>query len=174
MPDDDDLLDVAIRGVEDLNAQYSNSGPDRFHLFHRRRQWNPAEGQWMGWERKRGKLQEFNRLLRGARDTSYIVAAADPAFLANIRYVITLDSDTQLPRDSARRLIGTALHPLNQPRVDPQLNRGTEGYAIFQPRVSMALTSSSRSHSTRIFSGHTAVDPYTTAVSALYQDLFVE
>lgn len=172
--DDDDLLEVAIRGVEDLNAQYVDSGPNRFYLFHRRRQWNPAEGVWMGWERKRGKLEEFNRLLRGARDTSYVVAAADPAFLATVRYVITLDSDTQLPRDSARRLIGTALHPLNQPWLDPNLNRVTEGYSIFQPRVSMALTSSSRSHFARIFSGHTGVDPYTTAVSDLYQDLFGE
>lgn len=174
MPDDDDLLDVAIRGVEDLNAQYSDSGPPRFYLFHRRRQWNPAEGKWMGWERKRGKLEEFNRLLRGARDTSYLVPLVDEAFLSTVRYVITLDSDTQLPRDSARRLIGAALHPLNQPRVDPQLNRVTEGYAILQPRVSMALTSSSRSHFARIFSGHTGVDPYTTAVSDLYQDLFGE
>jgi len=174
MPDDDDLLDVAIRGVEDLNAQYADAGPERFYLFHRRRLWNPAEGVWMGWERKRGKLEEFNRLLRGARDTSYVVAGADPAFLATVRYVITLDSDTQLPRDSARRLIGTALHPLNQPWLDPNLNRVTEGYAIFQPRVSMALTSSSRSHFARIFSGHTGVDPYTTAVSDLYQDLFGE
>lgn len=173
MPDDDQLLDVAIKGVEDLNARYSDSSPDRFYLFHRCRRWNPTEGKWMGWERKRGKLQEFNRLLRGARDTNYIVAA-DTAFLAKVRYVITLDSDTQLPRDSARRLIGTALHPLNGPRLDPQTKRVTEGYAIFQPRVSMALTSSSRSHFARIFSGHTGVDPYTTAVSDLYQDLFSE
>ena len=174
MPADDDLLVAAIRGVEDLNAQYSVTGPNRFYLFHRRRRWNPAERQWMGWERKRGKLEEFNRLLRGARDTSYIVAEADPAFLATVRYVITLDSDTQLPRDAARRLIGTALHPLNQPRLDPHLNRVTEGYAILQPRVSMTLTSSSRSRFARIFSGHTGVDPYTTAVSDLYQDLFGE
>jgi cyclic beta-1,2-glucan synthetase len=174
MPDDDRLLDVAIKGVEDLNARYGDSIPDRFYLFHRRRRWNAIEGKWMGWERKRGKLEEFNQLLRGARDTNYIVAAADPAFLATFRYVITLDSDTQLPRDSARCLIGTALHPLNEPRLDPQLNRVTEGYAILQPRVSMALTSSSRSHFARIFSGHTGVDPYTTAVSDLYQDLFGE
>ena len=128
----------------------------------------------MGWERKRGKLHEFNRLLRGASDTSYIVATADPAFLSKVRYIITLDSDTQLPRDSARRLIGTALHPLNEPDLDSQLRRVTEGYGIFQPRVSMALASSSRSHFSRIFSGHTGVDPYTTAVSDVYQDLFGE
>jgi cyclic beta-1,2-glucan synthetase len=174
MPDDDRSLDAAVRGIEELNARYREGQADRFYLFHRRRQWNPVEGRWMGWERKRGKLHEFNRLLRGARDTSYIVATADAAFLSKVRYVITLDSDTQLPRDAARRLIGTALHPLNQHYLDKRVNRVTEGYGILQPRVSMTLTSSSRSHFARIFSGHTGVDPYTTAVSDVYQDLFGE
>ena len=174
MPDDDVVLNIAIKGIEELNARYGESQAERFYLFHRRRQWNPTEGKWMGWERKRGKLHEFNRLLRGAFDTSYFVATADATFLSSIRYVITLDSDTQLPRDCARRLIGTALHPLNQPRIDPLSNRVTDGYGILQPRVSMTLTSSSRSHFSRIFSGHTGIDPYTTAVSDVYQDLFGE
>ena len=174
MPDDDRLLEAAIKGVEDLNARYSENHAERFYLFHRRRRWTADEEKWIGWERKRGKLHEFNRLLRGARDTSYIVATADPAFLSKCRYVITLDSDTQLPRDAARRLIGTALHPLNQPRFDPDANRVIEGYGILQPRVSMTLTSSLRSRFARIFSGHTGVDPYTTAVSDVYQDLFGE
>ena len=174
MPDDGKLVDAATQGIADLNARYSENGTKRFHLFHRCRLWNPEEEKWMGWERKRGKLREFNRLLRGAEDTSYIVATADPGLLSTIRYVITLDSDTQLPRGAARRLIGTALHPLNQPFLDPQAGRVTEGYAILQPRVSMTLTSSSRSHFARIFSGHTGLDPYTTAVSDVYQDLFGE
>ncbi|MFY9608370.1 MAG: glucoamylase family protein [Blastocatellia bacterium] len=174
MPDDDRLFEAASKGVEELNARYVTDGRDRFYLFHRRRVWNPREGKWIGWERKRGKLHEFNRMLRGDRDTTYVGATGDPAFFSKVRYVITLDSDTQLPRDAARRLIGTALHPLNQPRVDPQVNRVTEGYAILQPRVSMTLTSSSRSWFVRIFSGHTGVDPYTTAVSDVYQDLFGE
>ena len=171
MPDDDDLLEAASQGIEELNARYES---ERFHLFHRHRTWNPMEERWMGWERKRGKLNEFNRLLRGAADTSYIVATGDPELLSTVRYVITLDSDTQLPRDSARRLIGAALHPLNQPYLDPGLKRVTQGYGILQPRVSMALASSSRSHFSRIFSGHTGVDPYTTAVSDVYQDLYGE
>ncbi|HZM91203.1 MAG TPA: carbohydrate-binding protein, partial [Blastocatellia bacterium] len=171
MPDDDELIETAVKGIDELNGRYE---PGRFHLFHRGRKWNQMEGKWMGWERKRGKLTEFNRLLRGAEDTSYIVATADPALMSTIRYVITLDSDTQLPRDSARRLIGTALHPLNQPVIDPELNRVTQGYGILQPRVSMTLASSSRSHFSRIFSGHTGLDPYTTAVSDVYQDLFGE
>ncbi|HSO75227.1 MAG TPA: carbohydrate-binding protein, partial [Blastocatellia bacterium] len=174
MPDDDRLLEAASKGVEDLNARYINGGPDRFYLFHRRRIWNPSEGKWIGRERKRGKLHEFNQVLRGSRDTSYVVATADAAFLSKIRYVITLDSDTQLPRDAARRLIGAALHPLNYARLDPQVNRVTQGYGILQPRVSMTLMSSSRSLFARIFSGHTGVDPYTTAVSDVYQDLFGE
>ena len=174
MEDDDRILETAVKGIEELNSRYREVGFRRFHLFHRRRLWNAAEGKWMGWERKRGKLHEFNRLLRGADDTSYILSTADKAFLSKVRYVITLDSDTQLPRDSARRLIGTALHPLNHPRIDPDLNRVTQGYGILQPRVSMTLESSSRSLFARIFSGHTGVDPYTTAVSDVYQDLFRE
>lgn len=174
MADDDAVLAAATGGVAELNARYSESTTERFYVFHRRRQWNPVEGKWIGWERKRGKLHEFNRLLRGARDTSYVVATAGPDFLSGFRYVITLDSDTQLPRDSARRLIGTAMHPLNQPRLDRRLNRVTEGYGILQPRVSMTLTSASRSLFARIMSGHTGVDPYTTAVSDVYQDLFGE
>ncbi|HWO01644.1 MAG TPA: carbohydrate-binding protein, partial [Blastocatellia bacterium] len=174
MPDDDRIVEAAIDGLDELNARYSDGEHDRFHLFHRRRVWNPSEEKWMGWERKRGKLHEFNRILRGARDTSYIVSTANQALLSKVRYVITLDSDTQLPRGSARRLIGTALHPLNQPRLDPGAGRVIAGYGILQPRVSMTLMSSSRSWFARIFSGHTGVDPYTTAVSDVYQDLFGE
>ena len=128
----------------------------------------------MGWERKRGKLHEFNRLLRGARDTGYAVQTATEAFLTGVRYVITLDADTQLPRDVARRLIGTAIHPLNRPHIDPAVNRVTRGFGVLQPRISMSLESASRSSFARIFSGHTGIDPYTTAVSDVYQDLFGE
>jgi cyclic beta-1,2-glucan synthetase len=174
MPEDEAVLDVALHGIASLNARYGNEETPRFFLFHRRRQWNESEGKWLGWERKRGKLYEFNRYLRGARDTSFIVVTADRKFLADVRYVITLDSDTQLPRDAARRLVGTITHPLNRPRYDKQQGRVTEGYAILQPRVSISLTSASRSLFARIFSGNTGVDPYTTAVSDVYQDLFAE
>lgn len=171
MPEDDQLLDVAIKGVEDLNARYSDSSPDRFYLFHRCRRWNPTEGKWMGWERKRGKLQEFNRLLRGARDTNYIVAAADTAFLAKVRYVITLDSDTQLPRDSARRLIGTALHPLNGPRLDPQTKRVTEGTRSFS-RASAWLLRVLRDHTSRAYSRDTPALTRTRPQSRIYTRIF--
>ena len=175
MPDDAALLDIAAAGIEELNGRYSDgSGRGRFHLFLRRRRWNAGEGKWIGWERKRGKLQEFNHLLRGARDTSFIVATADPALLSGVRYVITLDSDTQLPRDAARELVGVALHPLNRPQFNAHADRVMRGYGILQPRVSVTLESAARSRFARVFSGNTGIDPYTTAASDVYQDLFGE
>ncbi len=173
-PNDSLLLDVAESGIAELNLRHSKEQPHRFHLFHRRRQWNPGEDRWMGWERKRGKLEELNRLLRGATDTSFVVKTADELLLRRVRYVITLDSDTQLPRDVARKLVGAAIHPLNRPKLNPVINLVTRGYGIVQPRVSISLVSASRSRFARIFSGNTGIDPYTTAVSDVYQDLFGE
>ena len=169
MPNDAQLLSMAQSGIDVLNQRH---GESRFHLFHRRRQWNPGENKWMGWERKRGKLEEFNRLLRGARDTSFVVRTADDALLQSIRYVITLDTDTQLPRDVARKLVGAAEHPLNHPHFDESTNRVVRGYGILQPRVSISLSSASRSKFVQIFAGYTGIDPYTTAVSDVYQDFF--
>ncbi|MGI9035854.1 MAG: GH36-type glycosyl hydrolase domain-containing protein [Pyrinomonadaceae bacterium] len=172
---DSAILETAIGGIEDLNKRYSAAeDAPRFHLFHRRRRRNEREKKWMGWERKRGKLHEFNRLLRGASDTSFIMATAEKEFLEKIRYVITLDSDTQLPRDAARKLVGTATHPLNRPQFDKKLRRVTKGYGILQPRVGISLTSANRSAFSRLFSGNAGVDPYTTAASDVYQDLFGE
>jgi cyclic beta-1,2-glucan synthetase len=171
MPNDSPLLSVAQSGIDALNQKH---GGGRFHLFHRRRQWNAGEHRWMGWERKRGKLEEFNRLLRGLPNTSFVVRTADDALLKSIRYVITLDTDTQLPRDVARRLIGAAEHPLNRPRFDDSTNRVVHGYGILQPRVSISLGSASRSRFAQIFCGYAGIDPYTTAVSDVYQDVFGE
>ncbi|MGH9928949.1 MAG: glucoamylase family protein, partial [Pyrinomonadaceae bacterium] len=173
-PDDSLLLEVAEAGITELNYRHSKGEPLRFHLFHRRRQWNPGEGRWIGWERKRGKLEEFNRLLRGAADTSFVARTVAESLLRKVRYVITLDTDTQLPRDAARKLVGAAIHPLNQPTLDPAINLVTRGYGIVQPRVSISLASASRSRFARIFSGNTGIDPYTTAVSDVYQDLLGE
>ena len=169
--DDEQIVEAALQGMEELNQRYSSGETRRFHYFHRRRQWCETEGKWIGWERKRGKLREFNHWLRGARDTSFTVAT-DLKQLPHIRYVITLDADTQMPRETACRLIGTALHPLNQPQFDERGERVTNGYSILQPRVSISLESASRSTFARIFSGNTGVDPYTTAASDVYQDLF--
>jgi cyclic beta-1,2-glucan synthetase len=167
---DSHLLSIAQSGIDALNRRHGNQ---RFHLFHRRRLWNAGENKWMGWERKRGKLEEFNRLLRGASDTSFVVRTATDALLQSIRYVITLDSDTQLPRDVARKLIGAAIHPLTRARLDAT-NRVVSGYGILQPRVSISLASASRSKFVQVFSGYTGIDPYTTAVSDVYQDFFGE
>jgi hypothetical protein len=113
----------ARAGIEGLNARLGEGRGDRFFLLHRARQWNPGEAVWMGWERKRGKLEELNRLLRGATDTSYDVQVGDTAVLRGVRYCITLDSVTRLPRDGARKLVGIAAHPLNRPRLDPRAGR---------------------------------------------------
>ncbi len=171
MPGDAALMDAARRLVDELNARH---GADRFLFFHRERRWNDGQHQWMGWERKRGKLAEFNRLLRGAADTSFVVQHGDLSLLPSIKYVITLDSDTQLPLEAARWLVGTLSHPLNRPRLDPELRRVTEGYGVLQPRIAVSVESANRTPFAQVFAGHVGVDPYTTAVSDVYQDLFHE
>ncbi len=174
LPGEDEVLAAAVEGINALNARYAPDTGDRFYLFHRARRWNASEGVWMGWERKRGKIEEFNRLLRGAGDTSFTVQVGAPEILPRVRYCITLDSDTRLPRDAARQLIGVIEHPLNRPRFDPRLRRVVDGYGILQPRVSVTMASAARSLFARVYAGHTGVDPYTTAVSDTYQDLFGE
>ncbi len=173
LPRDADILEAARAGIEALNAK-GHRRTDQFFLFHRTRQWNAQEGLWMGWERKRGKIEEFNRLLRGATDTSFVLHVGDVTVLPKVRYCITLDSDTRLPRDAARQLIGVISHPLNRPTFDPKSGRVTDGYGILQPRISVTLASAAGSLFARLYAGHTGVDPYTTAVSDTYQDLFNE
>jgi len=171
---DAEILLAARGGIEDLNARLGEGKQDRFHLFHRVRQWNAGEGVWMGWERKRGKLEEFNRYLRGATDTSIHTHVGDREILPSVRYCITLDSDTRLPLNAAKKLIGIIAHPLNRPFFDPRLRRVTDGYGILQPRVSVTMASAAGSLFARVYAGHTGIDPYTTAVSDTYQDLFSE
>jgi cyclic beta-1,2-glucan synthetase len=171
MPEDATYLEQASAAIRELNERYGE-GTERFFLFQRRRLWNPVQGCWMGWERKRGKLLEFLRLLRGNSDTSFSHCSSDVRQLSNIRYCITLDADTVLPRDTARRLVGIISHPLNRPRFDPMRRRVVEGYGILQPRVSFGITAASRSPFSRILCRSAGIDPYTTAVSDVYHDLF--
>lgn len=173
-PQDEAILTRAREGIEALNEKLGPDHADRFFLFHRDRQWNAAEQAWMGWERKRGKIEEFNRLLRGATDTTFSTQIGELDVLPLVRYCLTLDSDTRLPRDAAKELIGIMSHPLNQPRIDRRLGRVTAGYGILQPRVSVTMASAAGSLFARTYAGHTGVDPYTTAVSDFYQDLFSE
>jgi hypothetical protein len=180
LPEDEKLLRAAREAIGSLNAKYrgarSSDPTDIFFLLHRPRLWNPRERLWMGYERKRGKLGDLNALLTGedgaAKRFSSIVG--DVSALAGIKYVITLDSDTELPRDTARQLVGAMAHPLNHPRYDAAKRRVTAGYAILQPRVVTSLAGTNRSVFARIFGGEAGIDPYTRAVSDVYQDGFGE
>ncbi|MGA3006477.1 MAG: glucoamylase family protein, partial [Opitutaceae bacterium] len=173
-PGDEALLQRARAGVGMLNQKYSTERWDLFFLFHRPRRWNAGEGRWMGYERKRGKLMEFNAFLRGGARECFSAIVGETALLSAIKYVITLDTDTQLPRDAARRLVGTMAHPLNRPKFDPRRGVVTEGYSILQPRVGVSLPSARRSWFVRLFAGDVGIDPYTREVSDVYQDLFQE
>jgi cyclic beta-1,2-glucan synthetase len=172
LPTDDAVLEIALSGVAELNRRHAASGSPLFFLFHRRRLWNPSQMRWMGWERKRGKLSEFNRLVLGARDTTYGKLSCTPDAIPRVRFVITLDSDTHMPRDTARRLIATLAHPLNYPQFDPARRRVVDGYTILQPRIGFSLPAARRSRFTRLVAGSAGIDPYTTATSDVYQDLF--
>jgi len=151
-------------------------GLPRFYLFHRKRLWNPLEGKWMGWERKRGKLHEFNKLLRRAQDTTFLRPESLPLVVpSGVRYVITLDADTKLPPGVVNHLVGILAHPLNRARLDPVRKKIVEGYGILQPRVTAFLPAQDeKSIFQKLFSGDCGIDPYASAVSDVYQDLFGE
>src|SRR6185437_4957513 len=171
--DDSPLVELAVRTIDELNARYADQDGGSFFLLHRHRVFNARQGVWMGWERKRGKLLDLNKLLVHAFDT-FPVKAGPLHLLDRVRYVITLDSDTQLPRGSAARLTGTIAHPLNQAIIDPRMRIVTQGYGILQPRVGVSVGSASRSRMASLYSGETGFDIYTRAVSDAYQDLFGE
>ncbi|MEO8201243.1 MAG: hypothetical protein ABI679_12025, partial [Gemmatimonadota bacterium] len=173
-PEDEAIVAAATEGIVALNSRYREDDEDPFFLFHRPRRWNPREGVWMGWERKRGKLAEFNQFLRGGAATAFSVIVGDATVLQQIRYVITLDADTVLPPDTAPLLIGALAHPLNRAGFDRDGKIVVRGYGILQPRVGVSLPSAHRSRFAAIHSGHPGVDPYTVAVSDVYQDLYGE
>ncbi|HKN64905.1 MAG TPA: glucoamylase family protein, partial [Gemmatimonadaceae bacterium] len=174
-PEDDAIVETAVAGIRDLNARYRTRGStDRFHLFHRARLWNAQEGVWMGWERKRGKLAQFNQFALGGASDAFSVIEGDSSAIRGVRYVITLDADTVLPPGNAALLVGTLAHPLNRAQYDASRGRVVRGFGVAQPRVGISLPSAHRSRFATIFSGHPGVDPYTTAVSDVYQDLFGE
>ena len=180
---DEAIVEAAVAGIRTLNELYAVDEPlgavesrdgSPFYFLHRPRRWNAADGLWMGWERKRGKLVDFNACIAGADDGAFTVAEGDLPWLRGVRYVITLDADTVLPRSAAAALIGTIAHPLNRAEYDSTRGRVVRGYGILQPRVSVSLPSASESKFAAVYAGHPGVDPYTTAVSDVYQDLFGE
>ena len=170
---DEPLLLLARQGIEALNEKYGGE-KDVFFLFHRPRQWNPQERSWMGYERKRGKLAELNLLLRGGSGSCFSLVVGNTEVLRNVKYVITLDTDTELPRDSAWQLVGAMTHPLNRPFYDAERGRIVSGYGILQPRVAVSLPGVNRSRYARMWGSDAGIDPYTRVVSDVYQDLFGE
>ncbi|HEX5103792.1 MAG TPA: glucoamylase family protein [Pirellulaceae bacterium] len=173
MPADEELVRLAREGIEQLNEKYAGADGNIFYLLHRARLWNEQEGVWMGYERKRGKLADLNALLRGAKDR-FAEVVGQTAILQRVRYVITLDTDTQLPRDAARQMVGTIAHPLNRPVFADHCRRVVDGYTILQPRVGVSLPSAQRSRFVQLFAGDPGIDPYTRVVSDVYQDMFGE
>src|SRR5438874_7106635 len=173
MPEDAEYIDIVARGIDELNRRH---GAGRFFLFHRGRTWSDSEQRWIGWERKRGKLEDLNRFLIGEStpELEGFLYAGDRAQLEGVRFVITLDADTQLLRDTARRMIETLAHPLNQARLSPDGRRVVRGYTVIQPSVSASLPSATATWFSRIFADPRGIDPYTHAVSDVYQDLVGE
>ena len=167
------LVELASQLIDELNAKYCSSKSGGFIFLHRHRIFSARQGVWMGWERKRGKLLDLNKLLTGEFDAFPIKAGRLDA-LSQVRYVLTLDSDTQLPRGTAARLIGTIAHPLHQAVIHPKLRIVTDGYGILQPRIGVSVRSASRSRLAAIYSGRSGFDIYTRAISDAYQDLYGE
>jgi cyclic beta-1,2-glucan synthetase len=180
LPDSDEpasesnpLIDLCASLIRELDERYGGKQMGSFFLLHRHRVYNPREKGWMGWERKRGKLLDLNKVLRGEYD-SFPVKVGDLSVLPKVRFVIALDSDTELPRGAAHRMVGTMIHPLNQAIIDPEKNIVVAGYGILQPRVAVSVQSTSRSRLAAIYAGETGLDIYTRAVSDAYQDLYGE
>ncbi|MBA4416804.1 MAG: cyclic beta 1-2 glucan synthetase [Syntrophus sp. (in: bacteria)] len=174
LPDDGSLLLLARQRIEELNEKYRTSNNDNFFLFHRPRRLNPQARNWMGYERKRGKLAELNAFLRGGSRECFSLIVGNTDGLEKIKYIITLDTDTQLPRDAARQLAGAMAHPLNRPQYDEKRQRISAGYGILQPRVAVSLPGTNRSRYARMWGSDAGIDPYTRVVSDVYQDLFGE
>ena len=175
MPEDEALLNAAVNGIQALNESYfGDNGLQPFYLFHRKRQWNPKEDAWIGWERKRGKLSDFNRFLLEDYQESFDAVVGDVDFMGTVKFVVTVDADTVLPRDSAKSLIATLAHPLNRAEFKKNTSQVVSGYTILQPRTEVKPTNVNKSLFTRVFAGDLGLDLYTRAVSDVYQDLFGE
>ena len=174
LPEDGELLAVAVKEIKEMNKKYNRESDDTFFLFHRPRKWNATDKIWMGWERKRGKLTELNYLLKGNAEDRFAAVIGDQRIYTAVKYVITLDADTQLPREAAWKLVGMMAHPLNHPLYCKKKKRVVDGYGIIQPRIAISLHGAVRSWYTRMHENDSGIDPYTRVTSDVYQDLFSE
>jgi cellobiose phosphorylase len=174
LPEDEMLLSYAKEKIDELNEKYKDIRKDIFYLFHRPRKWNPAEKLWMGYERKRGKLEDLNSYLRGGAKDCFSLIVGNTDVLKSTKYIITLDADTDLPLDTAYQLIGTIAHPLNKAKFDESKECVTDGYTILQPAVEISLPGTLSSRYAKLFGGNAGIDPYTRTVSDVYQDIFGE
>jgi len=172
LPEDDEIEDALIGGIRDLNARHGSGGRKPFCLLHRARHFNPAQNCWMAWERKRGKLEQFNRLVLGSSGEYFPVREGDTEALRGCRFILTVDADTVLPPRAAAHLVGTLGHPLNLPELDPAGGRLKSGYTVIQPRVEISPDSGERTLFSYLYAGDSAIDIYSRAVSNVYQDLF--
>ncbi len=172
LPQDEPILALARLRIEELNAKHGSSDHCIFFLFHRNRKWNEAQGVWMGYERKRGKLADLNCVLRGGSADCFSEIVGDLAVLARTKYVITLDTDTEFPRDTARQFVGAMEHPLNRAFFDEKRGLVTQGYGILQPRIGVSLPGTNLSYHAAMHGNDAGIDPYTRSVSDVYQDLF--
>ena len=173
-PEDEALVQLARQRIEELNEKYADRQNRIFYLFHRPRRWNPQDKKWMGYERKRGKLTDLNGFLRGRARDSFSLVVGDTSLLEGVKYVITLDTDTQLPRESARQFVAAMAHPLNKPLYDDKLKRIVSGYGILQPRMAISMSGANQSLYAAMCASEPGIDPYTRTVSDVYQDLFGE
>lgn len=174
LKDDKKVVNAALKDIKELNSKYAKDGENIFYFLCRERLYNPSQNLWLGWERKRGKIMEFNSLLRGDKHTTYNTISDDITPLKKAKFVITLDADTQLPRDSAKKLIGAMSHILNRTVINKSDKKVLRGYGLMQPRISVGTISANKTAFSKIFSGETGIDMYTTAISDVYQDLFGE
>jgi len=173
MGNEEEIIKTGLELTKELNKKYSKN-EDIFYYLHRKRIYNPAQEKWMGWERKRGAIYEFVELIRGNLDTNFIILSSDITPLKNAKYIITIDADTIMPIGSAEKLIGTICHPLNKAEYDANKGIVTKGYALIQPRIGINIESANKTIFSRIFAGNGGVDPYSKAISDIYQDIFKE
>ncbi|HEY4154751.1 MAG TPA: cyclic beta 1-2 glucan synthetase, partial [Puia sp.] len=173
-PGEDELLQEAALRIKALNERYGKEKNEIFFLFHRPRRYNAKDRIWMGYERKRGKLAEMNALLRGHGKENFSLIVGEASLYEKVKYVITLDTDTQLPRDAGWKIAGTMAHPMNHPYYSEKKQRVVDGYGILQPRVAVSLPAEDGTVFALMHTNEPGIDPYTRAISDVYQDLFGE